>query len=164
MNLRNLLYVIKESVEKLQEENAFLADTIEKHNLGQIKMERRSLLIENEQCKRDASIAIQKAQQIKDEYEFKMTDADNRLADVKRKQSDVNLYIEEEAENKVKGIKAEYENYKKSNDKALEKHKEENNKKIKEKELFFREKNKKYFIITAISVVFCIAGIIFDFR
>ena len=37
-----------EAIEQLQEENAFLSDTIKKNNLGQIKSERRSLLSENE--------------------------------------------------------------------------------------------------------------------
>ena len=36
-SLLNTCNDLKEAVEKLQEENAFLADTIEKHNLGQNK-------------------------------------------------------------------------------------------------------------------------------
>ncbi len=39
---------MKNLIEKLQEENAFLTDTIVKHNLGKIVSERRTLLAEED--------------------------------------------------------------------------------------------------------------------
>lgn len=103
---------LKEAIEQLQEENAFLTDTIEKHNLGKYISERRSLLSENEQCKKDANIAIAKANQIKSEYESKIAEANDRLADAKKKHSDIDLYIDAEAEKKIENIKSEYEEQK----------------------------------------------------
>ena len=151
---------LKEAIEQLLEENAFLADTIEKNNLGQIKSERRSLLSENEQCKRDADIAIREANRIKSEYESKISEVNDTLADVREKQSDIDSYIDTEAEKKIENIKLEY---KKANDEALKKHKAENDKQLQEKETIYREKNKKYFIITLVSVILAITGIIINF-
>ena len=151
---------LKEAIEQLLEENAFLADTIEKNNLGQIKSERRSLLSENEQCKRDADIAIREANRIKSEYESKISEVNDTLADVREKQSDIDSYIDTEAEKKIENIKLEY---KKANDEALKKHKAENDKQLQEKETIYREKNKKYFIITLVSVILAITGIVINF-
>ncbi|MGN0340466.1 MAG: hypothetical protein ACI4D0_08190 [Lachnospira sp.] len=154
---------LKEAIEQLQEENAFLADTIEKNNLGQIESERRFLLSENEQCKKDADIAFRKAKQIKSEYESKMSEANDRLSDAKKKQSEIDSYIEAEAEKKIENIKFEYEEYKKENDKALKKHKAENDKQLQKSETFYKEKNKKYFIVALASILFAIIGIVINF-
>lgn len=154
---------LKEAIEQLQEENAFLADTIEKNNLGQIKSERRSLLSENEQCKKNADIAIKKANQIKSEYESKISELNDSLADAKKKQSDINLYIHIEAEKKIKNIKLDYEEHKKANDKMLADHKAENDKQLQEIKSFYKEKNKKYFIISLVSILFAIIGIVINF-
>jgi thiol:disulfide interchange protein len=154
---------LKEAIEQLQEENAFLADTIEKNNLDQIESERRSLLAENEQYKRNADITIRKANQIKEEYESKISETNDRLADVKKKQIDIDSYIEVESEKKIANIKMEYEKHKKANDKALKQHKDENDKQLQEKETFYKEKNKKYSIITLASIVLAIIGIAINF-
>lgn len=154
---------LKEAIEQLQEENAFLTDTIEKNNLGQIKSERRSLLSENEQCKRNANIAIKRANQIKSEYESKISEVNDRLSDAKEKQADIDSYIDIEAEKKIENIKYKYEEYKKSNDKALKKHIAESNKQLQETKTLYKEKNKKYFIVTLVSILFAIAGILTNF-
>ena len=154
---------LKEAIEQLQEENAFLTDTIEKNNLGQIKSERRSLLSENEQCKKNADIAIKKANQIKSEYESKISEADDKLSDARKKQSDIDSYIDIEAEKKIENIKYKYEEYKKSNDRALKKHIAENDKQLQETESYYKEKDKKYFIVTLVSILFAIAGILINF-
>ena len=154
---------LKEAIEQLQEENAFLTDTIEKNNLGQIKSERRFLLSENEQCKRNADMAMKKANQLKSEYESKISEVNDRLSDVKEKQANIDSYIDIEAEKKITNIKLEYEEYKKSNDKSLKKHIAENDKQLQETKSFYKEKNKKYFIISFISVLFAIIGIVINF-
>ena len=151
---------LKKAVLQLQEENAFLADTIEKNNLGQIKTERRSLLSEIEHCKEKAKEAIKEASRIKSEYESKMSEADSRFFDAKRKQENIDLYIEKQAENKVKDIKVEYETYKRANDEALDEYVAKINKLMQEKELSLKKKNKKYLVIAIISVIFCVLGII----
>ncbi len=87
---------MKEIIEQLLEENAFLVDTIEKYNLGQIKSERRALLMENKRCKKESQLAIEEANRIKKEYESKMSEANNRLADARKKQSEIDLYIRKE--------------------------------------------------------------------
>ena len=154
---------LKEAIDQLQEENAFLADTIEKHNLGRIKSERQSLLSENEQCKKDADTAIRKANQLKEEYESKMVEADNKYADARKKQADVNSYIDAEAEKKIEAIKADYKKRKKENDKKLQEHIEANNKQLREIETFYQGKNKKYLIISLASILFAIIGIVINF-
>lgn len=151
---------LKEAIEQLQEENAFLTDTIEKHNLGKYISERRSLLNENEQCKRDADIAIRKANQIKSEYESKISEANDRLKDAKKKQSDIDLYIDAEAEKKIENIKFEYEEHKKANDKALEKHIAKNDILLQKEKDEIYLKNKRLFLITIISVVFSIISLL----
>ncbi len=82
---------MKEIIEQLLEENAFLVDTIEKYNLGQIKSERRALLMENKRCKKESQLAIEEANRIKKEYESKMSEANNRLADARKKQSEIDF-------------------------------------------------------------------------
>lgn len=154
---------LKEAIEQLQEENAFLTDTIEKNNLGQIKSERRTLLSENEKCKRDADITIRKANQIEAEYKSKVSEADNRLADARRKQSDIDSYIDIEADKKIESIKVDYQKHKNANDKELQKHITENDKQTKEKELYYINKNKKCMIIAALSLLIGITGIIINF-
>ncbi|MGN0347890.1 MAG: hypothetical protein ACI4DU_11470 [Lachnospiraceae bacterium] len=144
---------LKDAIEQLQEENAFLTDTIVKNNLGQIKSERRTLLSENEKCKRDNDTILKKANQIEAEYKTKMTEADNRLADARKKQSDVDFYIESEADKKIEDIKLEYEEYKKANDKALKKHKKMVDKKMKETEMLYKEKNKKWIVFGTVGII-----------
>ena len=53
-SLINTAEDFKYVIEKLQEENAFLADTIEKHNLEEIVSERRALLAANKNAKEEA--------------------------------------------------------------------------------------------------------------
>ena len=120
---------LKNIIIQLQTENAFLVETIEKNNLGQIKSERQFLLRENEKCKKESQFAIKEANQIKKEYEYKISEVDDILADVKKKQSEIVLYINNEAEKKIEGIKAEYKNQKESNNRALEQCVLENEKK-----------------------------------
>ena len=134
-----------EAIELLQVENAFLADTIEKNNLGELKYERRSLLSENEQYKEAADIAIQNAKQVKLEYETKMHEAESRLADAKKKQMEVDSYIEVETENRLTNMRMEY------------------NKLLQEKETFLKEKLKKYMVVTLTSVAVAVIGIIINF-
>ena len=118
-SLLNTCQDLKEAIEQLQEENTFLVETIEKNNLGQIKSERRSLLAQNEQYKRDSDIIVKKANDIKLKYESKMADVNKRLIDVKRKQSDIDSYIEAMSEEKIKNIRSEYKELKKKNNKYL---------------------------------------------
>lgn len=162
-SLLNTCQDLKEAIEQLQEENKFLVETIEKNNLGQIKSERRFLLAQNEQYKRDSDIITEKANQIKSEYESKMIDADKRLIDAKRKQEDINSYINAMSEEKIKGIRSEYEKRKTRNDEIIKKYKAENDKKIQEEEIFFKKKEKKYFLITILSIIFGISGILVNF-
>ena len=89
--LINTCNEMKDVIEQLQEENAFLADTIEKYNLGQIKSERRFLLMENQRCKLESQLAIEEANRIKKEYESKMSEANNRLADARKKHSEIDF-------------------------------------------------------------------------
>lgn len=70
-NLMEACQLHQETIELLQKENAFLCDTIVKHNLGEIVSERRALLAENERYKKEAEIAIKKAEEIRKKYEVK---------------------------------------------------------------------------------------------
>lgn len=133
-SLLNTCQDFKEAIEQLQEENTFLVETIEKNNLGQIKSERRSLLAQNEQYKRDSDIIVKKANDIKLKYESKIADVNKRLIDVKRKQSDIDSYIEVMSEEKIKNIRSEYKKLKK--------------------------KNNKYLFIITLSIIFSIAGML----
>ncbi len=100
--LINTCNELKDAIEQLQAENAFLADTIEKNNLDQIMSERRALLAEIEQNKKKSQEAVNKAEQIIKEYEFKIAEADSRLADAKKKQSEIDSYIDSETDKKIK--------------------------------------------------------------
>lgn len=48
-----------------------------------------------------------------------MADVNKRLIDVKRKQSDIDSYIEAMSEEKIKNIRSEYKELKKKNNKYL---------------------------------------------
>lgn len=156
-----------EIVEQLQKENAFLADTIEKNNLNQIKTERQSLLKENEKCKNDLRNAISEINQAKSEYAFKISELNNKLAEIKRKQDDIELYINAEADKKVKNIKLEYQNYKKANKENFNKNLAENI--AKNNDILQREKlklhiqNRMLIIITIISMIFGTISIFIHF-
>lgn len=143
---------LKETIEQLQKENTFLADTIEKNNLGQIRSERRSLLLENKQCKK-----------IQEDYESKISEAENILVDVKKKQADINSYIDAEVKKKVVNIQIGYERRIKENNEDLERHKAENDKLVQKKELLYKKKSKKHLIITLISICLAIIGIAVNF-
>jgi thiol:disulfide interchange protein len=150
-------------IEQLQEENAFLADTIEKYNLDEIQSERRSLLAEVKKSKTDSDAAIKNANAVKEEYLSKINELNSRLEDVKLKQQDINAYIEIESNKKIESIKADYQKHKAENDKKLEKHIAENNQYTKEQQENLFRKNRKWIIISIISIAFGVLGILINF-
>ena len=162
-SLINTCNELKDIIEQLQEENAFLVDTIEKNNLGQTKSERRSLLVKNERYKKESQLAIEKANRIREEYESKMSEANSRLADARKKQSEIELYINNEAENKIAEIKSEYQKHKESIDKALEQRVIENEKQMQEYKIFLDKKRKKYLLIATAGVLVGFTGFIVNF-
>jgi hypothetical protein len=121
-------------VTQLKEENAFLADTIEKHNLGKIKEERRLLLKNVEQAEARANISIAEAKKEKLEYEGKLKTVAAALADVQTKQKNTDAFIEKEANKKAQ-------------------------KQIKE----LTSKNKKLTIAAAVGILIGVAGIVINF-
>ncbi len=134
-SLINTCNNLKEAIEQLQEENAFLADTIEKNHLNKIVSERRSLLSDIKQRELKADSLTRAAITIKSEYSDKLNELNERLSDVKSKQLDIDSYIDIEADKKAESIKADYQKHKKANDIELQKHIEENDNLTKEKEL-----------------------------
>ena len=56
------------TIKLLKEQNAFLVDTIEKHNLGKINKERKSLYENMNQAKKEAALALKNADLIKSQY------------------------------------------------------------------------------------------------
>jgi prefoldin subunit 5 len=84
-SLLNTCDDLEETIEQLQEENAFLADTIVKHNLDEIVSERRALLDDIKQRELAAELKTKNAEAIKAEYLNKLNELNERLSDVKAK-------------------------------------------------------------------------------
>lgn len=152
--------ILKEAVEQLQEENEFLTATIEKHNYDEYVSERRTLLEEIDKYKMTADFSEKRVNRIKAEYETKMAEADDRLKDARRKQSNVDLYIEKEVDIRIKEIKAEYENQRAANAESLERHIAECDKQMREKELHLKKQWMKYLVIAAVCVVLGVVSIL----
>ena len=150
-------------ISQLQEENAFLTETIENNNLDKIASERRTLLNNIKQRESASELKMKNAESIKTEYFSKLDELNERLADIKTKQDNINLYIDASAEEKVANERQEYQKHKSVNDKALKKHMAECDKHLQEKIILYKEKQKKCIIITICSVLLGIIGILINF-
>lgn len=90
-SLINSCQEFKSALEKALEENAFLADTIEKHNLRKIEEERRLILKE----KAEAEEKRIEAEKIQAKFQKK-------FSDVQTMQNELNIFIEKRAEAKFR--------------------------------------------------------------
>ena len=151
------------AIDKLQEENSFLTETIEKNNLNKIVSERRSLLASIKQREMEANSLKRAANAIKSEYSDKLYELNERLSDLKSKQDDMDAYINASAEAKVSDERKEYQMHKSANDKALQKHKTECDKRLQEQISIYKEKRKKWLIAIICSILFGIIGIAVSF-
>ena len=102
----------EETIKLLEKENAFLADTIEKHNLGKISRERKSLYKSMEQVKKDAALILKEANSIKSQYLGKLKEIEFINRDLKDKQNNLDMYIDSQSDVKLKEIKEKFSNYK----------------------------------------------------
>ena len=102
----------EETIKLLEKENAFLADTIEKYNLGKINRERKSLYKSMEQVKKDAALILKEANSIKSQYLGKLKETEFINRDLKDKQNNLDMYIDSQSDVKLKEIKEKFSNYK----------------------------------------------------
>lgn len=102
----------EETIKLLEKENAFLADTIEKYNLGKISRERKSLYKSMEQVKKDAALILKEANSIKSQYLGKLKETEFINRDLKDKQNNLDMYIDSQSDVKLKEIKEKFSNYK----------------------------------------------------
>lgn len=146
------------ALEELKQENQFLADTITNNKLGKISTERRQLLARVNQAESDSKTAIHEAESVKSEYESKLDKITVLLKEVQSKQSNIDTYINSEAETKVANIKADYIKHKKSNDEELAKYKAENNALLQDQLHKYKQQHKIIVICGVIGVIVGILG------
>lgn len=147
-----------EALEELKQENQFLADTITNNKLGKISTERRQLLARVNQAESDSKTAVHEAESVKSEYESKLDKITVLLKEVQSKQSNIDAYINSEAETKVANIKADYIKHKQSNDEELAKHKAENNALLQDQLNKYKQQHKIIVICGVIGVIVGILG------
>lgn len=94
------------------ETNRFLHETIEKNNLGQIVKERKEILSKLESYEKTAR-----------DTEKRNNEARKILETIKKKESDINSYIDSEANIRIKETVTDYENRKKQLDEAFKRNK-----------------------------------------
>lgn len=148
------------ALEKLKQENQFLADTITNNKLGKISTERRQLLARVNQAESDSKAAVHKAESVKSEYESKLDKITVLIKEVQSKQSNIDTYINSEAETKVANIKADYIKHKQSNDEELAKHKAENNALLQDQLNKYKQQHKIIVICGVIGVIVGILGVL----
>ena len=102
----------EETIKLLEKENAFLADTIEKYNLGKISRERKSLYKSMEQVKKNAALTLKEANSIKSQYLGKLKETEFINRDLKDKQNNLDMYIDSQSDVKLKEIKEKFSDYK----------------------------------------------------
>ena len=152
-------HIHESTIDALKEENQFLADTLTQNKLGKITEERRDIKERLRQLKQSSEEAIKEADNIKGDYECKLEKLTIMIQDIKKKQSDIDVYINNEAENKISNKIDELENkYKKKNSKLQ--------KEYQNKETLLNTKvcnYKKYMIISIIISVICFIVMILNF-
>ena len=89
----------------LEEQNDFLAETIEKQNLGQITAERHDMQAKIFKLQADSDKVNKEAQGMKSEYGKKLDKITILIQDIKAKQSDIDSYIDSESDVKIADIK-----------------------------------------------------------
>ena len=152
-----------EIAEGLKEENEFLAETIIKHNMGEIIEEREELLTKMKQNEDKAEQSIREANEIKLEYKQKNDKLIVMYTDARTKQANLDFYIDDVANRKIADIKQDYHNHKIANDKALEKHIADNDMALQEQLILYKKKRKKLFLIAFMGITIGIIGIIINF-
>lgn len=146
------------ALKELKQENQFLADTITNNKLGKISTERRQLLARVNQAESDSKTAVHEAESVKSEYESKLDKITVLIKEVQSKQSNIDAYINSEAETKVANIKADYIKHKQSNDEALAKHKATNDALLQDQLDKYKQQHKIIVICGVIGVIVGILG------
>lgn len=149
-----------EALEKLKQENQFLADTITNNKLGKISTERRELLAKVSKAESDSKTAIAEASSVKSEYGQKLDKITILIKDVKSKQDNIDAYIDSAAESKVADAKADYIKHKKNNDKMLAKHKAENDVLLQKQLNKYKKQHKMIIICGVVGVIIGILGVL----
>lgn len=139
------------TIKLLKEQNAFLVDTIEKHNLGKINKERKSLYENMNQAKKEAALALKNADLIKSQYLEKLKEVEALNKVLKDKQNNLNMYIDSQVSVKTKEIQDELSDYKISTSNRINFYIQENEI-LKSQNLLSQSKNKKLKILVSIVV------------
>ena len=141
---------------ELKDENDFLTETITTNKLGKITTERRDIQSQMFQMEIKCEKSIKDANAVKKEYYDKLDELNTRLSDVKKKQNETDIYINAEAEKKVKKIKDEYK-------KKLSRHKAENDKILQQQLTQYKNQHKIIVYVMIGCILFGIIGIVINF-
>lgn len=139
------------TINLLKEQNAFLVDTIEKHNLGKINKERKTLYENTSQAKKEAALALKNADLIKSQYLEKLKEIESFNKVLKDKQNNLDMYIDSQVSVKTKEIQDELSNYKISTSNTISFYIQENEI-LKSQNLFYQDENKKLKILVGIII------------
>ena len=139
------------TIKLLKEQNAFLVDTIEKHNLGKINKERKSLYENMNQAKKEAALALKNADLTKSQYLEKLKEVKSLNNVLKDKQNNLDMYIDSQVSVKTKEIQNELSDYKISTSNKINFYIQENEI-LKSQNLLYQDKNKKLKILVSIVI------------
>lgn len=143
---RDVQDVYSRTLEQLEKENRFLANTIEQYKIGKIITERRELHIKLSQAETNSAKAINDASAIQNEYNGKLDKLSAMIKDVQDKQDNINSYIDTESEKKIADTKRSLNNKFRAEDKKL--HKDYRSMEVK-----INDKLRLYRIVTIISIL-----------
>ena len=129
-------------VKLLKDQNAFLTETIEKHNLGKINKERKSLYENMNQAKKEAALALKNANLTKSQYLEKLKEIESLNKMLKDKQNNLDMYIDSQVSVKTKEIQNELSDYKISTSNKINFYIQENEI-LKSQNLLYQDENKK---------------------
>ena len=132
-------------VKLLKEQNAFLTDTIVKHNLGKINEERKSLYNSISRIKKEAAFALKNADSESIYSEELEAEPSNK------KQDDINTYIDSRIDNQIQKIKEELSDYKALANDRINSYIQENEN-LKSQNRLYQDENRKLKILVGIVV------------
>lgn len=138
-------------VKLLQEQNAFLTETIVKYNLGKINKERKSLYDSINRIKKETAFALKNADSESIYLEELEAEPSNEM--LKEKQDDLNAYINSRIDNQIQKIKEELSDYKVLANDRINSYIQENEN-LKSQNLLYQDENRKLKIL--VGIIICV--------
>lgn len=158
-SLINSCKAYSNAVDRLKEEVIFLTDTIEKYNLKEISQERRALLNRVAQAENEAATAAKEVNKIKAEYENKLETINGLLTLTEEKRTNLEKYIEAEAEKKLAALKREQIDKEKISERKLAQTIIENNRELQLQSEFYKKELRKLLMLSVLVVLITAIGV-----